>query len=104
MPGSPLIAGAMNAATIVEFLPANIATFVMCQSLSNPEVAAATTAAMGALTPMPCVPMVVAPWEPASEIMSLAGLPFATQESKCTCAYGGSISVTVPFQGPEDTE
>ena len=54
-------------ATIMDFAPlVNILPFGMCQSLSNPMVASATSAAMGVLTPMPCIPVIVAPWAPIS--------------------------------------
>ena len=45
----------MLMATTMDFTPANIPTFGMCRSMANPTVSAATSAAMGVLTPMPCV-------------------------------------------------
>ena len=53
----PIVEG-RPVATIADVAPgANIAPFGMCQSLANPMVAAATAAALGVLTPMPCVPV-----------------------------------------------
>jgi hypothetical protein len=104
LPGAPMVMGSMPAATISEFTPANIPPFGVCQSMANPQVAAATAAAMGTLTPMPCVPNVVAPWAPQSKVMSANGIPLATAQSQCTCAWGGTISVQTPIQGPEDTQ
>ncbi len=104
LPGVPDILGSMPAATIAEFTPTNILPFGMCKSPENPTVAQATAAANGVLTPMPCVPSVVAPWAPPSECTTVNGVALATAESKCACAYGGTISVQTPIQGPEDTE
>ncbi|NUQ72818.1 MAG: DUF4280 domain-containing protein [Polyangiaceae bacterium] len=103
LPGAPMILGAMPAGTIAQTLPVNIPPFGMCQSPSNPAVASATAAAMGVLTPMPCVPMVITPWAPPSITTSHAMLPVATVASKCACAYGGVISATVPVAGPAQT-
>jgi hypothetical protein len=93
----------MSAGTITEFGTTNISTFAMCNSMSNPTVAAATAAAKK-LTQMPCIPKVVSPWSPSSVVASLSGVKFATSQSTCSCVYGGTISVTKPFAGPEDIE
>jgi hypothetical protein len=75
---------------------ANIPPFGMCTSLANPTVAAATSAALGVLTPMPCVPAVVAPWAPGSPRTLVGGKPALSSGSTCTCAYGGVINMTFP--------
>jgi hypothetical protein len=76
----------------------NITGFIMCTSLSNPTVAAATTAALGVLTPMPCVPVLVAPWMPGSLFTKINNMPALTDSCKCMCAWGGSISITFAGQ------
>jgi hypothetical protein len=76
----------------------NIAPFGMCNSIANPEVASATAAALGVLTPMPCVPVIPAPWAPGSPTVKLGNMPALNNTSKCMCAYGGVIQITAPGQ------
>ena len=76
----------------------NIMPFAMCSSLANPTVASATAAALGALTPMPCVPVIPAPWAPGSPTVLIANMPALNNSSKLMCAYGGVIQVVNPGQ------
>ncbi len=76
----------------------NILPFGMCQSLANPMVAAATAAAFGVLTPMPCVPMTTAPWMPGSPTVQIGGMPALNDASKLMCMWGGMIEVSFPGQ------
>ena len=76
----------------------NIPPFGMCQSMSNPQVAAATAAAQGVLTPQPCMPATAGPWTPGSSLVTLGGKAALTADSKCTCSFGGQISITDPGQ------
>lgn len=99
LPGKDAVLGALTVATIEEIVPIlNIPPFGMCSSLANPEVAAATAAALGVLTPMPCIPLIDLPWEPPSLNENYAGIPLATVTSRCACLWGGIISVEVPDQ------
>ncbi len=71
----------------------NIPPFGMCSSLSNPTVASATAAALGALTPMPCVPVPAGPWlNPAPKVL-IGGRQAISDGSKLMCAWGGQIAV-----------
>jgi hypothetical protein len=82
-------------ATVNDFQPVvNIAPFGMCQSPANPQVAAATAAAMGTLTPQPCMPMTTAPWSPGSSDVTVQDMKALTSDSKCNCTWTGSIEIT----------
>lgn len=70
-------------------------TFGLCSSLANPTVASATAAAMGALTPMPCIPLTPAPWVPGAPTVMVCGKPLLNNSSKLMCSYGGVIQVTM---------
>lgn len=88
----------MPMANIMDFAPmVNIKPFGMCKSMSNPQVAAATAAAMGTLTPMPCIPVITAPWNPAAQV-KICQMPALLDNGKCICAWGGQISVNFPGQ------
>src|SRR3954471_23444585 len=76
----------------------NILPFGMCQSMANPMVAAATAAALGVLTPMPCIPATTAPWVPGSPTVLIGNMPALESNSKCMCSYGGVIQVVSPGQ------
>ncbi len=84
-------------ATIMDNKPmVNVMPFGMCQSPSNPTVAAATAAAMGVLTPMPCVPVTTAPWAPGSPTVLIKNKPALNNNSKLMCNWGGIIQITNP--------
>lgn len=90
---------AMPIANIMDNKPfVNILPFSMCISPSNPTVAAATAAAMGVLTPMPCIPVTTAPWMPGSPTVLVAGMPSLNNSSKLICTWGGIIDVISPGQ------
>ncbi|MFN2608113.1 MAG: DUF4280 domain-containing protein [Acidimicrobiales bacterium] len=99
LPTSGTVAGGMPVATIADMVPfVNIVPFGVCTSLANPTVATATAAALGVLTPMPCVPAPVGPWVPGSPTVLVGGRPALQSTSMCTCAYAGVISVVMPTQ------
>lgn len=97
-PASRVLAGT-PAANIGDCIPnSNILPFGMCQSLANPAVASATSAAGGVLTPQPCVPAIAGTWMPGSPTVLVGGKPAVNQSCKCMCAYGGVVQVTNPGQ------
>jgi hypothetical protein len=87
------------AANIMDHVPlVNVMPFGMCNSPANPMVAAATAAALGVLTPMPCIPMTMAPWMPGAPTVMVGGMPALNNASKLMCQWGGVIQVLVPGQ------
>jgi hypothetical protein len=97
-----VMSGSMLAATIMDFAPmSNIPTFGMCSSLSNPQVASATSAALGVLTPQPCVPATAAPWVPGCPTVLIANQPALNDSSQCMCSYGGVIKINFAGQAQE---
>lgn len=99
LPTNCTYAGGPVAANIMDNVPClNIMPFGMCQSLANPTVAAATAAALGVLTPMPCVPVTAAPWTPGSPTVMIGSMPALNNTSKLMCSWGGVIQITVPGQ------
>ena len=89
----------MIAANILDHIPiVNIPPFGMCRSPANPMVAAATAAAMGVLTPMPCIPATPAPWMPGSPTVLLCGAPALNDSSKLMCMWAGTISINMAGQ------
>jgi len=89
----------MPIATIMDNKPmANIMPFGMCQSMANPQVAAATAAALGVLTPMPCIPNTTAPWVPGSPTVLIGNFPALNNSCKLMCMWGGVIQINNPGQ------
>ena len=84
------------ALVMADATPANVTPFGMCVTLSNPAVAAATAAALGVLTPQPCIPVIAGAWIGGKTL--IGGKPCLNMESKCMCTYGGSISIVNPGQ------
>jgi hypothetical protein len=74
----------------------NIMPFGMCMSPANPTVAAATAAALGVLTPMPCLPNTPAPWVPGAVTVLLGNQPTLDNISKLMCVWGGVIQFVTP--------
>lgn len=100
--GLPALSSGPFAATIMDFAPiVNIPPFGMCTSIANPTVAAATAAALGVLTPMPCLPVIPAPWAPGSPTVLINNFPALNNTSKCMCAWGGIIQILNPGQVTE---
>lgn len=102
LPINKVMTSNMPAANIMDHKPmVNILPFGMCNSIANPMVIAATAAALGVLTPMPCIPATPAPWMPGSPTVLLGNMPSLQNSSKLMCIWAGVINVAVPGQFTE---
>jgi uncharacterized protein DUF4280 len=97
LPTNRVMAGGPPAATIMDHAPmVNILPFGMCSSIANPTVAAATAAALGVLTPMPCIPVTPAPWIVGAPTVLIGNFPALDNQSKLMCAWAGVIQIASP--------
>jgi len=95
IPQNRTMIGGLPAANIMDNKPfVNVLPFGLCNSLANPVTASLTVAALGVLTPGPCIPTIPAPWVPGSPTVMVANFPALTNTCQLVCAYGGQISVT----------
>lgn len=83
-----------NIANIMDHQPMmNIRPFGLCSSLANPAVAAATAAALGVLTPMPCMPNTISPWMPGNSNVFVRKQPALMNDCKLNCMWAGTIEI-----------
>jgi Domain of unknown function (DUF4280) len=103
LPVNKVMTSYVPAANIMDNKPmVNIMPFGMCQSPANPVVASATAAALGVLTPMPCIPNTTAPWAPGAPTVMIANFPALDNTSKLMCMWAGVIEVTQAGQATHD--
>jgi hypothetical protein len=97
LPINRTLTNQMPDANIMDHIPLiNILPFGMCITPSNPAVAAATAAALGVLTPMPCIPATTTPWAPGELTVLLGNQPALDNISVLNCMWGGVITFVTP--------
>jgi len=97
LPKNKVLTNMVPDANIMDNIPmVNIMPFGMCMSPANPTVAAATAAALGVLTPMPCIPNTPAPWVPGAPTVLLGNFPTLDNTSILNCIWGGIIQFITP--------
>jgi hypothetical protein len=99
LPANRTLASSQPAANIQDHVAmVNVMSFGMCTSPANPAVALATAAALGVLTPMPCIPATIAPWTPGVPTVLVGGMPAVDSDCKLMCMWAGVIQVVSPGQ------
>ena len=93
LPTNRVMTNMVPDANIMDHIPmVNIMPFGMCMSPANPMVAAATAAALGVLTPMPCIPATPAPWVAGAPTVLLGNFPSLDNVSQLMCMWAGVIT------------
>lgn len=93
LPTNRVMTNMVPDANIMDHIPmVNIMPFGMCMSIANPTVAAATAAALGVLTPMPCIPATPAPWVAGAPTVLLGNFPSLDNVSQLMCMWAGVIT------------
>ncbi|WP_082826301.1 DUF4280 domain-containing protein [Enterobacter sp. ODB01] len=103
LPEQRVFIGERPVASIMAHIPeVNIPSFGLCHSPRNPEFIAATTAAFGVPTPVPCIPVTPMPWITDKMNVTVGMMPILTHEAKLECLWGtisivesGQLSVCV---------
>ncbi len=99
LPRKVVFSNYQSVANIGDSIPfLNILPFGMCRSMANPMVIAATVAAFGVLTPVPCIPIVTGKWGAASSKVKVCGKPAFDKNGKVSCIWNGNITVIMPGQ------
>ena len=75
---------------VTDITVANVPTFGICQSPTNPGAASST--------PPPCLPVLRSPWSPGSAQVTISGVSALDDSSQCTCAWNGIVTVTAAGQ------
>ena len=97
LPINRVMTNQMPDANIMDHIPmVNIMPFGMCTTPSNPVVASATAAALGVLTPMPCIPATTTPWVAGAPTVMLGNQPTLDNISVLNCMWGGVITFVTP--------
>lgn len=82
----------------------NLAPFGLCRSLTFPQTASATAAALGTLTPTPCIHNTPLPWDGGKTDYLVKGQPALLKSCTCQCMWGGTISLINNGQVGEGAE
>jgi hypothetical protein len=102
LPINRMLTSNQPAANIMDNKPmVNIMSFGACISPGNPAFVAATAAALGTPTPVPCLPVTPAPWTAGAVTVLLADMAALDDISTLNCMMGGVITIVEPGEMTE---